>query len=190
MSIFAGLSAATYTKRGNYITPGDYRQLRLRELRFQESRKKGQPPQVIAEFEVVEFRSTVKMMEDGETTSSGVTVINVEAPVWAPGDVVSDVINFKHLNALGNLKMLLEALVPGLEAEIATEAAKQSKTIDAVWEEQALFFTGPTNPLAGFLVRCIGVGGRTKEKNLPITYRNYEPFEADEPVAPAAGTAG
>ena len=187
MGIFSGIGTATYTKRGNYITPGDYRRLKLRELRYQESRKKG-AAMVIAEFEVIEFRPTVKTMEEDQKTASGVQVVEVEAPVWKLGDVVTDVIGFQHLNALGNLKMLLEALVPGLAEEITSEAAKQSKTINAVWEGQAIFFTGPSNPLAGFFVRCIGVGGRTKEKNLPITYRNYEAIEETE--ASATGAAG
>jgi len=183
--MFKGLGKAQSTRRGNYLTPGVYHRLDVKSLTAKASQKKGgDGPFVIAEFVVRSFApSGETMMDLRPAKGGGNEIIEIPAPVHKPGDELADVINFRHLSALGNLKGLMAGLLPGCDAELEEKAlalATEKKityddALDLVWEELAEEITAPSNPLAGVPVKCVAVQGTTSEGN-PFTFRNYEPF--------------
>ena len=180
MGLFSGIKDQESSKRGNYITVGDY-DLKLITLAARQSRQDKAKNFVIAEYEVVRFTPTSKFTERKVKTGSGVGIETIEAPVHEPGVRLTHYIDFSRRvdMAQAKVKDIIVCLVGGDAAVnelIAEEMKENGIDEDAAWEKLAEEATGPDNPFAGELVSCEAVDIRTKD-DMPFTVINYRAHE-------------
>ncbi len=107
--IFGGMGSAKVAGGGRYIEPAKWH-LEARELKVFESQRKRGQWFFAAEFDVLD----VKAPADYEGKFP-----------FAPGDLVSWLVNMDNDSSLGNIKGLAMALVPGSEEEDIDDAAME-----------------------------------------------------------------